>query len=121
MADTGLASDTYDLVLSQHGYHYFPDKPAALGELRRVLKPGGRLLLVTTRKSLLGTFVQLKWRTHRFDAAMVQRQLRQRGLDQLTTLQVGAGRWTRFWSTAVVGRKPADRENNAPGIAMAAA
>lgn len=42
-ADTGQPDATYDVVLSQHGYHYFPDKPAALSEMRRVLKPGGRL------------------------------------------------------------------------------
>lgn len=114
-------NDSFDFVMCAHALEHLAKPETALAEMCRVLKPGGRLLLVTTRKSLLGTFVQLKWRTHRFDAAMVQRQLRQRGLDQLMTLQVGAGRWTRFWSTAVVGRKPADRENNAPGIAMAAA
>nr|WP_319386489.1 class I SAM-dependent methyltransferase [uncultured Roseibium sp.] len=112
---------SYDFVMCAHALEHLAKPETALAEMCRVLKPGGSLLLVTTRKSLLGTFVQLKWRTHRFDAAMVQQQLQQRGLDQLTTLQVGAGRWTRFWSTAVVGRKPADRENAAPGIAMAAA
>lgn len=35
----------YDRLLCQHGYHYFPDKPAALAELRRVLKPEGILAL----------------------------------------------------------------------------
>lgn len=45
VADTGLESGSFDVVLSQHGYHYFPDKPRALAELRRVLAPGGRLAL----------------------------------------------------------------------------
>lgn len=40
--DSGLRSDFYDVILSQHGYHYFPDKPKALAEFRRLLVPGGR-------------------------------------------------------------------------------
>ena len=43
VVDTGLPSDTYDVIISQHGYHYFPDKPEALKEFRRLLKTGGRL------------------------------------------------------------------------------
>ena len=43
VSDTGLPSDSYDVVMSQHGYHYFPDKPAALNEFRRVLAPNGRM------------------------------------------------------------------------------
>ncbi|WP_434052867.1 MAG: class I SAM-dependent methyltransferase [Roseibium sp.] len=115
------ACESFDFVMCAHALEHLAKPETALAEMCRVLKPGGRLLLVTTRKSLFGAFVQLKWRTHRFDAAMVRRHLKQRGLDELTTLQVGAGRWTRFWSTAVVGRKPALTENGAPGIAVAAA
>lgn len=44
VVNTGLTSDTYDAILSQHGYHYFPDKPEALKEFRRLLKTGGRLV-----------------------------------------------------------------------------
>lgn len=43
VSNTELPSGTYDSIISQHGYHYFPDKPAALSELRRLLKPGGRI------------------------------------------------------------------------------
>lgn len=35
--------DSFDLVLCQMGLQFFPDKPAALREMRRVLAPGGRL------------------------------------------------------------------------------
>lgn len=42
VADTGLGSGTVDVVISQHGYHYFPDKPRALVEIHRVLVPKGR-------------------------------------------------------------------------------
>lgn len=43
VCDSGLPSETYDVILSQHGYHYFPDKPQALKEFLRLLVPGGRL------------------------------------------------------------------------------
>jgi ubiquinone/menaquinone biosynthesis C-methylase UbiE len=33
----------FDAVLCQHGLQQFPDRPAALGEMRRVLVPRGRL------------------------------------------------------------------------------
>ncbi|MDX5361510.1 MAG: methyltransferase domain-containing protein [Alphaproteobacteria bacterium] len=43
--DTGLETGSCDAVISQHGYHYLPDKPAALAEMRRALAPGGRIAL----------------------------------------------------------------------------
>lgn len=51
----------FDLVICQFGVMFFPDKPAAFREMRRVLAPGGRLLFST-------------WgavETHGFAAAMV--------------------------------------------------
>jgi SAM-dependent methyltransferase len=38
-----LPDVTYDVVMSQFALMYFPDRLAALGEMMRVLKPGGRL------------------------------------------------------------------------------
>jgi SAM-dependent methyltransferase len=43
VSDTGLPLGSYDVILSQHGYHYFPDKTAALNEFRRLLVAGGRM------------------------------------------------------------------------------
>ena len=45
VSETGLGAYSFVAVISQHGYHYFPDKSRALAELRRVLVPGGRLAL----------------------------------------------------------------------------
>jgi ubiquinone/menaquinone biosynthesis C-methylase UbiE len=36
---------TFDVVLCQLGLQFFPDRPQALREMRRILVPGGRLLL----------------------------------------------------------------------------
>lgn len=40
-----LPDAAFDAVLCQQGLQYFPDRPAALTEARRVLAPGGRALL----------------------------------------------------------------------------
>ena len=37
-----FAAECFDVLLCQQGLQFFPDKPAALREMRRVLKPGGR-------------------------------------------------------------------------------
>ena len=44
--DTGLASDSFDLVTARHTLHHHPDVSATLREAARVLKPGGRLVIV---------------------------------------------------------------------------
>jgi ubiquinone/menaquinone biosynthesis C-methylase UbiE len=43
--ELGLEDGCFDAVLCQQGLQFFPDKVAALVEMRRVLRPGGRLAL----------------------------------------------------------------------------
>jgi SAM-dependent methyltransferase len=45
VADMPFDDAVFDLALCQQGLQFFPDKPAALSEMRRVLAPGGRLAL----------------------------------------------------------------------------
>ncbi|HET8758192.1 MAG TPA: methyltransferase domain-containing protein [Solirubrobacteraceae bacterium] len=44
-ATTGLPDAAYDAVLCQLGLQFFPDRAAAAREMRRVLAPGGRILV----------------------------------------------------------------------------
>jgi ubiquinone/menaquinone biosynthesis C-methylase UbiE len=39
--------ELFDVVVCHQGFQFFPDKPAAARELRRVLAPGGRLAVAT--------------------------------------------------------------------------
>jgi len=41
-----LPEAAFDVVLCQQGLQQFPDRRAALREIRRVLRPGGRLLFM---------------------------------------------------------------------------
>ncbi len=43
--DAPMPDGAYDVVLCQMGLQFFPDKPAALREMHRVLAPGGRVIL----------------------------------------------------------------------------
>ena len=43
----GFPDASFDAVACQFGLMFVPDKPLALGEMRRVLRPGGMLLLST--------------------------------------------------------------------------
>ncbi|MTJ81471.1 MAG: methyltransferase domain-containing protein [Telmatospirillum sp.] len=43
------ASGSFDVVLCQQGLQFFPDRPGALREMARVLRPGGRVLLSVWR------------------------------------------------------------------------
>jgi ubiquinone/menaquinone biosynthesis C-methylase UbiE len=44
-----FGDNTFDLVLCQQGLQFFPDRPKALAEARRVLKNGGRIALAVWR------------------------------------------------------------------------
>jgi len=47
-----IADGDFDAVTCQHGLQFFPDRPAALTEMHRALRPGGRLgVAVWTRQS----------------------------------------------------------------------
>ena len=63
---------TFDIVIANHMLYHVPDRPRALAEIRRVLKPGGRLYAATNGQSHmqeLGTLIQ------QFDPALDYRAL----------------------------------------------
>ena len=44
--ETGFENDMFDLITARHTLHHHPSMPKTLAELGRVLKPGGRLIIV---------------------------------------------------------------------------
>ncbi len=45
--DIPFRDDSFDVVIANHMLYHVPDEPKALAEIRRVLKPGGRLYAAT--------------------------------------------------------------------------
>ena len=44
--NTGFPDDFFDLVTAIETYYFWPNVPATLREIKRVLKPGGKLLMI---------------------------------------------------------------------------
>jgi ubiquinone/menaquinone biosynthesis C-methylase UbiE len=49
--DLPLARSSFDVVLSQQAFQFFEDRDAALKEIHRVLRPGGRMVLSVLRST----------------------------------------------------------------------
>lgn len=63
-ADAGalpLRDATLDTVVSVSSFHYWADPAAALAEVRRVLRPGGRLVITDWCDDFLGCKVLDRW------------------------------------------------------------
>lgn len=62
-----LADATFDAVIANHMLYHVPDLPQALREIRRVLRPGGRLYAATNGQHHL---VELRTLIREFDPAL---------------------------------------------------
>jgi demethylmenaquinone methyltransferase/2-methoxy-6-polyprenyl-1,4-benzoquinol methylase len=96
----------FDLVMTAHVLEHLVDPSVALSEMVRVLKPGGLLIACLTRRSALGMYGQLKWRTHRVTPAEAEGWLLESGLDNAHCRSFDHRAFCQQLSVACVGRKP---------------
>lgn len=77
------ASAQFDAVVSFNALHHVPDWQAALAEAKRVLRPGGRLLLLETLRGFLHAPPMRQLMEHprenRFDATELRTELERLG------------------------------------------
>ncbi len=77
-----LADERFDAVVSTHALHEIADPPAALHEMRRVLKTGGILLIADFTEG------ETRWNEDYFTPAEVDAMLREAGFDDVDVEQV---------------------------------
>lgn len=63
-----LPDGHFDAVIANHMFYHVPDRPRALAEIRRVLRPGGRIYAATGGRD---QFRELIAMVRRFDPALV--------------------------------------------------
>lgn len=98
--------NSFDMVMTAHMHEHLTDPAVALREMVRVLKPGGRLVVCVTRRTVLGMMIHLKWHTHRMTPDHAGRFLRNAGLEGVEGLTFDRAPWCKRLSLACTGRKP---------------
>ncbi len=102
----------FDLTMSAHLLEHFSTPHTALAEMVRVTKPGGLVMVCLSKRSLLGRYIQLKWRTHLVSPAQAEFWLRESSLEGVHCLSSGTKGAFRQLSIACMGRKPVHAENS---------
>lgn len=94
------AGEAFDAVIANHFLYHVPDRAKAIGEMRRVLKPGGRLFAATVGENHLRELPALVWR---FDP---QAEVIVHGTDFPFSLENGAAQLGAYFSQVELHHYP---------------
>lgn len=99
------SDESFDMVMAAHVLEHLPYPHHALKEMVRVLKPGGRLFICITRRSLFGALIQMRWRTWAVTEPQGLAWLHACKLSDIGLGPVNLGRIAGLGSTAFWGRR----------------
>lgn len=102
------ADGAFDVVSSAHMLEHLAAPALALRECHRVLRPGGAVAVLITRRSLAGLFIRLKWRTHGLTPDQAAGWLADAGFIDIARIGLRAHRRVNDLSIALIARKPGD-------------
>ena len=99
---------TFDLVVTSAAMEYLPDVSEGIHECGRVLRPGGKLLFIATRDSLMGKVIAATWKNKILDPDHVKECMRQAGIARIDDLRFP---WyfphANWWGMSLLGEKAA--------------
>ncbi|RJP20312.1 MAG: class I SAM-dependent methyltransferase [Candidatus Abyssobacteria bacterium SURF_5] len=87
MRQMPFADASFDLVITSAAMEYLPEVWEGISECGRVLRPGGKLLFIATRNSLMGKMIAATWRNKVLEPAHVIRGMNQAGITAIETLR----------------------------------
>ncbi|MEW6440991.1 MAG: class I SAM-dependent methyltransferase [bacterium] len=106
---------SFDLVVSSAAMEYLPEVDKGIAECCRVLRPGGRLLVITTRRTFIGKLIALLWRNATLEPARMAQHMRDGGIHHVKRLRFP---WyfphVNWWGMVLLGEKAEDPDENMP-------
>jgi ubiquinone/menaquinone biosynthesis C-methylase UbiE len=93
-AQLPFADETFTAVASSYVFFFLPDPAAVLAECVRVLRPGGRLAMITTSKELRGTPAApqpMAGRSHFYEDDELERLAREAGFGEVAVTRPAYG------------------------------
>ena len=101
-----LRDGCFDLVVSSAAMEYLPEVWDGIAECARVLRPGGRLLIIATRDSFMGKVVAATWRNKTLETTYVRQCMERAGLGSVESLRFPAQfAYVNWWGMALLGEK----------------
>jgi ubiquinone/menaquinone biosynthesis C-methylase UbiE len=102
----------FDTVLSAHMLEHLSAPRVALGEMTRVLRPGGLLIVVAVRATVVDAAIRLTWGHARIRPGDLGRWMTQEGFHDVRRHAVGSPwRPARWLSQAFVARKGSSQQD----------
>jgi demethylmenaquinone methyltransferase/2-methoxy-6-polyprenyl-1,4-benzoquinol methylase len=97
--------NTFDVAMTAHLLEHMPNPRLAIAEMVRVTRPGGLVVACLTRRSALGLYIHLKWRTHMVTPALAKAWFAEVGLRNPEYLSTQRKDFFRRMSIACAGTK----------------
>ena len=101
-----FVDESFDMVASSAAMEYLPDVEEGIYECGRILRPGGRILIISTRDTFMGKVIAALWRNKTLEPIYVKECMRRAGIEHIETLRFP---WyfphVNWWGMALLGKK----------------
>ncbi|MEM9777860.1 MAG: methyltransferase domain-containing protein, partial [Chloroflexota bacterium] len=106
VTDLPFANHRYDLVMSAHTLEHLDSPESGLAEMVRLGKPNGLLLVIVTKPSLWGRWIQHQWGIQLLEPYALAAKLHALGVTDMRGYLISSSARSFRGSAAIIGRIP---------------